>query len=283
MNLEQIYRLNAQIEELNGKISVLESQGTSSESQFGALGSKSSAGANPSVNEAWTQLAQMRMQLFNLRAKYSEKHPDVIKARKEIQQLEEKLSVAGEQNGKATGNTRDSELKRMTKQRDDIQKKIAEFTRRNQMAPLIQTEYHRLSADYDSVMKQYNDTRMKLSETKAVKEMDETQLGDRFIIIDQPVVSHKPENPKQTKIILAGLFLSIFCGLFTSILAENLDNSIKSAEQLKKITRLPILTVLPYVKTDEEKKAEAKSGMIMRIVEDLKNRASNISRKTKTG
>jgi hypothetical protein len=36
------------------------------------------------------------------------------------------------------------------------------------------------------------------------------------------------------------------------------------------------------VKTDEEKKAEAKSGMIMRIVEDLKTRASNSSRKTKT-
>ena len=122
---------------------------------------------------------------------------------------------------------------------------------------------------------------MKLAEAKAVKQTDDTQMGERFTIIDQPVVPQQPEKSLRMKIFLGGLFLSIFGGLFVSIIMENLDHSIKSAEQLQKITKLPILTVLPYVKTDEEKKAEA-SGMIMRSVEDLKNRASNMSRKTKT-
>lgn len=281
-NLEQIYKLNAQLEEVNGKISVLEDKGRGAEGQFGAVGTQGSTASNQPASDPWTHLAQLRMQLFNLRAKYSEKHPDVIKTRNEIQQLEGRLGVTGEQNEKTAANARESELKKYTKQRDEIQRKIGEFTRRNQMAPLLGTEYTRLSADYDNAAKQYNDARMKLAEAKGGRETDDTPIGERFTIIDQPVVPQQPEKSMRMKILLGGLFLSLFGGLFTSVIMENLDHSIKSAEQLQKITKLPILTVLPYVKTDEEKQAEAKSGMILRIVEGLRNRASKLSRKTKT-
>ena len=281
-NLEQIYKLNAQLEEVNGKIGVLEDKGRGADGQFGAIAPQGSSLGSQPASDPWTHLAQLRMQLFNLRAKYSEKHPDVIKTRNEIQQLEGKLGVTGEQSGKAAANAKELELKKYTKQRDEIQRKIAEFTRKNQMAPLLGTEYTRLSADYDGAMKQYNDARMKLAEAKAVKETDDNPIGERFTIIDQPVVPQQPEKSLRMKILFGGLLLSLFGGLFASIVTENLDHSIKSTEQLQKITKLPILTVLPYVKTDEEKKAEAKSGMIMRIVEDLKTRASNSSRKTKT-
>jgi succinoglycan biosynthesis transport protein ExoP len=279
-NLEQIYKLNAQLEEVNGKIGVLEDKGRGAEGQFGGLGTQGPTVGNQPASDPWTHLAQLRMQLINLRAKYSEKHPDVIKTRNEIQQLEVKLGVTGEQNEKTAVNARESELKRYTKQRDEIQRKIAEFTRRNQMAPLLGTEYTKLSADYDNAMKQYNDARMKLAETKVVKQTDDAQMGERFVIIDQPVVPQQPEKSLRMKILLAGLALSLFGGLFVSISIENLDHSIKSAEQLQKISKLPILTVLPYVKTEQEKNAEAKRGMIMKIVGDLKNRASNLIRKT---
>ena len=140
-NLEQIYKLNAQLEEVNGKIGVLEDKGRGAEGQFGALGNQGSSAGSQPASDPWTHLAQLRMQLFNLRAKYSEKHPDVIKTRNEIQQLEGKLGVTGEQNGKAAANAKELELKKYTKQRDEIQRKIAEFTRKNQMAPLLGTEY----------------------------------------------------------------------------------------------------------------------------------------------
>jgi uncharacterized protein involved in exopolysaccharide biosynthesis len=158
------------------------------------------------------------------------------------------------------------ELKKYTQQRDEMQRKINEFTRRNQIAPLLGTEYTRLSADYDNAMKQYNDAKMKLAEAKAVRETDDSFLGERFIIIDQPVVPQRPENPQQGKILLAGLFLAMFCGLFASIVAENLDHSIKTAEQLQKITKLPVLTVIPFIESEDEK-IETKKNQISKILE----------------
>ena len=275
LNLEQIYRLNAQLEEVNNKINALEDRVRSAEVPFGASSVQAPAGSGQPASDPWTRLAQLRMQLQNLRARYSEKHPDVIKTRSEIQHLEGMLGVSGGQGNKAASNARESELKKYVKQRDDIQRKIAELTRRNQMGPMIQTELNRLSADYDNMMKQYADARMKLSETKAMKEIDETLLGDRFIIIDQPIVPQKPDNPRHGKILLAGIFLSIFCGLFASILAENLDNSIKSAEHLQRITKVPVLTIVPLMKSDEEKAASGHKQMV-RMLEDLKRRARRV-------
>jgi capsular polysaccharide biosynthesis protein len=111
-------------------------------------------------------------------------------------------------------------------------------------------------------MKQYNDTRMKLADANVVKKMDETQMGERFYIIDQPVVPQKPDKPKPLKILLAGLFAAMFCGLFASILAENLDHSIKSAEHLRRITKMPVLTVVPLIR-DEEKPGKERVSAIL--------------------
>ena len=275
-NLEQTYRLNAQLEELNNKINLLESRSTSPAGAFGPLGAPGSAGANPSANDPWTHLTQLRMQLQNLRARYSEKHPDVIKTRNEIRQLEDSLGITGNRDGSAS-KPGDTELKRYVKQREEIQKKIAEFTRRNQMAPLLQTEYNRLNTDYDSAMKQYNDARMKLADANVVKKMDESQMGERFYIIDQPVVPQKPDKPKPLKILLAGFFMSIFCGLFASILTENLDHSIKSAEHLQRITKLPVLTIVPMIKGDEKPGKER----VSEILEGLRNKAVSLVSKGK--
>jgi polysaccharide chain length determinant protein (PEP-CTERM system associated) len=264
-NLDQVYKLTAQLEELNSKISVLEDKGKIPEGYLGAYSAQGSAGGSQPSNDLWTRLAQLKAQLFNLRTRYSEKHPDVIKVRNEIQQLETKLGDTAEQSGKATDNARNLELKKYTKQRDEIQRRINEFTRRNQIAPLLGTEYTRLSTDYDNAMKQYNDAKMKLAEAKAVKETDDSSLGERFIIIDQPVVPQKPENPQQGKILLAGLFLAMFFGLFASILAENFDHSIKTAEQLQKITKLPVLTVIPFIENDDGKN-ETKKNQISKIL-----------------
>lgn len=264
-NLEQIYKLNAQLDEINGKINLLESKGKGPEGTIGSYGTPASAGGGQPAADPWTRLDQLRTQLLNLRTRYSEKHPDVVKTRNEIRQLETMLGITTEQGGKAKENTRDQELKKYTKQRDDIQRKIAEFTRRNQMAPLLGTEYTRLSSDYEGAAKQYNEAKMKLAEAKAVRRADDSQLGERFIIIDHPVVPQNPENPKRGKLLLAGLFLALFGGFIASVIAENLDHSIKSPEELQKVTKLPVLTVIPFIATEEDK-SETKAQHFLKVL-----------------
>jgi len=110
----------------------------------------------------------------------------------------------------------------------------------------------------------------KLADAKAFRGIEEAQLGERFTIIDEPVVPQKPEKPKRIKILLAGFFMSIMGGLFASVIVENLDHSIRSVDQLQRVTKLPVLTILPYIKTEEEE-AQDKYRVFMKRVDDVKN------------
>jgi succinoglycan biosynthesis transport protein ExoP len=270
INLEQLFRLNTQLGEINAKIKLLEDR-IGSDGQISSVSSTNPSG-NQAVSDPWARLAQLRAQLESLQAKYSEKHPDVIKTKNEIQRLETRLGTLGNERSK----TSDSELNRYMQQKNEIERKIAELQRRNQMAPLIQSEHSKLSLEYDNAMKQHNDTMSKLAEAKLMKGIAETQVGERFTIIEEPSMPQSPEKPKQNKIILAGALLSIFCGFFVSVLMENIDHSIKSPEQLHKLTNLPVLTVFPVLKTEDELRAENEKFHVMKLMHDVKKKISII-------
>ena len=269
MNLEQIFRLNSQLGEINAKIKLLEDRAAGSGGQNSSVSSANPSGSQ-AVSDPWARLAQLRAQLESLQAKYSEKHPDVIKTKNEIQRLETRLGTMGNERSK----THDSELNRYVQQKNELERRIAELQRRNQMAPLLQSEHSKLTQEYDNAAKQYNDTMGKLAETKLMKGIADTQLGERFTIIEEPSLPRSPEKPKQNKIILAGVILSMFCGFFVSVLMENLDHSIKSPEQLNKLTNLPVLTVFPVLKTEDEKRAETVKFHIVKRMRDLKKKIS---------
>jgi uncharacterized protein involved in exopolysaccharide biosynthesis len=327
-NLEQIYRLNTQLDEVNAKIKQMEDMKAGSSGQH--LNSRTPAGVAFSSDQAATdpmvRLTQLRAQLVSLQSKYSDKHPDIRKTKAEIQRLESQLGVSDEGNKereleslkyrqvelkkkagpddaevkrlaeeiavvsrqideqkrnqrRASSASMDSELNRQLKKRDDLQIRINEYTRKSQMSTTVQSEYSKLAQESENVSRQYNDTLAKLTDAKVAKEIDDTQMGERFNIIEEPQVPTKPEKPNRLKIILGGLFLSFFAGLAASIFVENTDHSIKSAEQLQKVTKLPVLTVLPFTITDEERKARSEMSLISKILGDSRFETQNLLKK----
>jgi polysaccharide biosynthesis transport protein len=328
-NLEQIFRLNTQLDEVNAKIKQLEGMKAGASGQ--QLTSRTPAGAASSgdqaSNDPMVRLSQLRTQLLSLQSKYSDKHPDVRKTKAEIQRLENQLGVSDDLGSKerelenirnrqaelkknaapddaevkrlaeaisvlsrqideqkrnlrrASSTSVDNELSKQLKKREDLQIKINEYTRKSQMSTTVQNEYNKLAQEYDNGSKQYNDTLAKMTDAKVAKEIDDTQMGERFMVIEEPQVPTKPEKPNKLKMILGGVILSLFAGLAASIFSENSDHSIKSTEQLQKITKLPVLSVLPYVTTDEEKKASKERSVISKAFGDLKWGTSNLVKK----
>jgi polysaccharide biosynthesis transport protein len=327
-NLEQIYRLNTQLDEVNAKIKQLEDMKAGSSGQQQT--SRTSAGVavgDQATNDPMVRLSQLRAQLMSLQSRYSDKHPDVKKTRSEIQRLERQLGVSDDSGNKEREleilrnrqaelkktagpddaevkslaeeitvlsrqleeqkrNLRrtsltsvDNELNKQMKKRDDLQIRINEYNRKSQMSSMVQTEYSKLAQDSENASKQYNDTLAKLTDAKVAKEIDDTQMGERFIVIEGAQVPTNPEKPNKLKIMFGGIFLALCAGFFASVFMENMDHSIKSTEQLQKITKLPVLTVLPYVMNDEEKKAISEKSVISKVFGDLKRGTSKPVRK----
>jgi polysaccharide biosynthesis transport protein len=332
-NLEQIYRLNTQFEEVNAKIKNVEdlkSGAVAQAANFGMVPGGDLSGEK-AAGDPWVRLSQLRTHLSSLQTRYSDKHPDVRKTKSEILRLENQLGVSGltekekeleslkkrqaefkrnpgaddqeatglsdqiallsrqieeskKYQGKKSAKSPEEELNRLIQRRDDIQRRINELTRKTQMSSMVQMEYNKLIQEYESASKQCQETQAKLNDTNLAKEISEVQLGERFTVIEEPQVPIKPEKPNRLKVMLGGFFLALFSGLFFSMVMENLDHSIKSPEQLQKITKVPVLTILPYVMTDEERKILSGKSFISKVFDNLKRGASNLAgKKNKQG
>jgi polysaccharide chain length determinant protein (PEP-CTERM system associated) len=301
-NYEQINKLNTQIEELNQKIRVLEERKRNPDAAFASQMASDPAASAAAVTDPWTRMAQLRMQLVSMQSRYSDKHPEVIRTKSELRQLEARLGISNELNEKqkkleelkdqeadlkaskgpndpevkkiqgeiasldrelqkmkgtgAAVDPTERELKRLTQERAVLQKRLSEYQRKSQIAPLVQKEYSKIASEYDDALKQYNETMSKLAEVRLARGIDQTQLGERFTIIDEPQVPQKHDKPQGGRILLAGLLLSAFCGVVVSFTMENMDHSIKSVEKLQKMTQVPVLAVMPLIDNGEEKPKE---------------------------
>jgi len=319
-NLEQINRLNTQLEEVNNRIRILEETKSGSSGATVGVDSRveiANQGAQR-TNDPWSRLIQLRAQLVSLKSRYSDRHPDVMKTRREIQRLEKQMGISSENAEKENQleelknqyadlqltlgsdhpdtvrlserisaltseleedkkrvqrsgvKTVEGELQSYKRKRDEIKIKIDVLTRQSQMGPMVQREYNQLVQEYDNVMRQYNETMNRLTEAKVTKEIDDTQLGERFTVIEEPRVPQTAEKPKRKKIIFGGFLLALFGGFCAAIFTERMDQSIKSVDQLQKITNLPVLTVVYRIKTDEEEEAARKGDIFQRISGELK-------------
>jgi len=314
-NYEQMNRINTQLDDLNQKIRNLEERKRNPDAAF-ANQAAPAPGASLSA-DPWTRLSQLRVQLANLQTRYSDKHPDVIKTKSEIRQIEARLGISSEQDekrkrleelksqqaelkatlgpghpevvqlqeeiaaltrdlqkaksGGTAADPTERELKRLTQERAELQKRLGEYQRKSQMAPLVQKEYSRIASEHDAALKQYNETMSKLSEVRLARGIDQTQLGERFTIIDEPQVPQKHDKPKRSRILLAGLLLSFIFGVFSSIVVERFDHSIKTVEELQKLTKKPVLIVFPVIKTKDDMAVENGRKKMTAILDSLKN------------
>ncbi len=95
----------------------------------------------------------------------------------------------------------------------------------------------------------------RLAQAKAAQALEETQRSERFTIIEPAHRPSKPFKPDRRAIIMVAFVLACGAGAGFAGIRESLDNSIKTQEQLVALSGLPVLSILPLVKTEKQRKA----------------------------
>ena len=323
-NNQQISRLTTTLDQIDASVRILQDRRVYLQGQLASLDPGTPLGSDSASVNPRIRLQRLRKELVNLRTKYSEKHPDVIRTKRQIAELESKIAGSDDYNQKSKrlaemkskqAHLRDSlgpdhpevvtlseeikmisqelsnkkvetvslnmsdsefenpaystlktqlataeiEIKTLNDQKVETRRRIDSYLRKNERASIVEPEYRKLLQDYENTQKKYNEMANKLMEAKVAKGVEETQQIEQFTIIEQAQVPEKPEKPKRGIIILVGLFLSMASGIFASIIRENFDHSIKSVDELQKLTKVPVLSVLPYILNEEEERMKNKS------------------------
>lgn len=210
------------------------------------------------------KLTQLQAELAQKQGKYSDQHPDVKKLKNEIARLEKQPEtpapakrVTNPENPAyitlaAQAEAAAHEIASLRRQRATLKEKVQMYHRRLEETPKLEQEYLALQRDYTNSQAKYQEVLNKILEARIAEGMEEHQKGEKFILIDPASYPEEPIKPKRWLIILAGLILSLGSGLGAVALIENLDYSVKTADELSHLTGSPVLGAISRIQTRED-------------------------------
>jgi polysaccharide chain length determinant protein (PEP-CTERM system associated) len=214
----------------------------------------------------------LKNQLAALEAKYTKKHPDVIRLKKMIEKLKaEEAKIGSKKAGPDSGTevekpvltAADQALKRQSQDIElEIQNVKAEIGKVNSQVKWYQTKVEEtpkreqellsLRRDYENLKELYNSLLNRKLEAEISVSMEKKQKGEQFRIIDPAKTPVRPAKPDIRKIILLTLVLGLALGGGIAYLKEYMDTSYKTPDEAEKELNIPILISMPIRYTDTE-------------------------------
>jgi polysaccharide chain length determinant protein (PEP-CTERM system associated) len=203
----------------------------------------------------------MQSHLDQLLLRFTDSHPDVIEARRSLEDLKarQKIEIDAVRRGDqaaiaATGLAANPvyqgmrlqlsqvnvEVAAARQQVADQEAKIAEQRKMINTAPQVEAEFERLDRDYTVMRAQYQALVERLSRAALSDKADATGVV-RFEVVDPPTDDSEPVFPNRVRLILAVLAGGLGVGLGLAYLLHQLRPVFTSSRQLTEMTQLPVL------------------------------------------
>lgn len=137
------------------------------------------------------------------------------------------------------------EIEAIKERESNLRKQIQIFEQRVEDTPAREQELATLLRDYESTRKNYGALLDKKLNAKISENLEKKQKGEQFRILDPANLPEKPFKPDRLKIGLAGLVLGLGGGIALAFIREQLDSSIRKAEEVERIIAVPVLVSIP--------------------------------------
>jgi len=222
-------------------------------------------------NREPTSIEQMKAQLESLLSRYTERHPDVIRLKARIKEMEAQQQSAADDSQTADGsgnrlqpstlppeyrtqrNEITGEISRLKQDVEETQKQIQLYKQRVENTPKREQELLSLKRDYQNIQTTYDSLLSRKLEAEIAVNMERKQKGEQFRVLDIARLPEKPAKPDMKKlfIIVVGAGLAIGGGII--FLLEYLDNSFKRPEDIESQLELAVLCTVPKIISKKEK------------------------------
>ncbi|HEY2989023.1 MAG TPA: GNVR domain-containing protein [Candidatus Binatia bacterium] len=209
-------------------------------------------------------LAKLKRELSEMRSRLTDKHPDVIRAQAEITAIESGASdakFAVKSKGEATSDPTiqrirndlrevDAEIANLKREGRSLQENFDNYQKKLESAresPDVVRDYETTKEVYASLMKRY-------VEAQQAENVEQTQKGEKFRILDPALPPGSPAAPNRSLIKLMGFLLSFGLAAVAVMLAEQLDTSFHTADSLRTFTKIPVLVRIRRIITDKDRR-----------------------------
>jgi len=189
---------------------------------------------NGTIESLLNQIQKRMAEYAVLSVNYTEKHPGVVKLKRELAFLKRSLIEALESN-----------LKTLKKQKERLLREIAQQEQRLKDVPKQEQQLEQLTRHFMVNEKIYSYLLEKRAETAILA--SSTISNTR--VIEKAVVPSSPVRPKRVWILFAGLLIGMIVGVLQALLRHYFDNTLKKSEDIEKISSATLYGTLPQIRS----------------------------------
>jgi uncharacterized protein involved in exopolysaccharide biosynthesis len=218
-------------------------------------------------NERRRELQDAQTELAAARQRYAPNHPDVRRLERRVATLSDPAIARVGVNTQTSSEIPDNpayiqvqaQLEATRAQRTALQRKRAELTARVATlegrlaaAPGVEKDYTSLLRELEGTQAKYSEVRQKQMEAQLAQSLEAGRKGERFSLIEPPVVPDGPSSPNRKLIFMLGLVLALAVAGGVGYLLETLDGSIRGRGDILTLLAVPPLAVIPWFESAEQ-------------------------------
>jgi len=223
-----------------------------------------------SGGETEQSLDQLKTRLASLEARYTERHPDVIRLKGRILDLESKEkgdSKKGQKVSEGRGITQaerdlvnqlreiELQIKTLKAEATQLNSQMKRYQTQVENTPKREQELMSLNRNYKNIRETYNSLLSRKLEAELAVSMERKQKGEQFRILDPARTPIRPFKPDMRRILLMTVALGLGLGCGLAYLKEMMDTSYNTPEEVEEELQLPVLVSMPIRYTQKELKS----------------------------
>ena len=221
-----------------------------------------------------TQRETLARLLEQLRTKYTENHPDVIRVKKNLADLQDKqddvviiedtkgakkeVKVAGKEVYDIKKDARyrelnnqlaltDLEIARLKEDERSVLSQISKYRARIEQTPAREQDMAALMREHQNMKETYERLLQKSQSAQQAENLEKRQKGEQFRIIDPARTPEKPFSPDVPKVLLIGLLAGLGGGFGLAFLREQMDRSFHDSGDVEIALGLKVLATIPRI------------------------------------
>ena len=294
-NLQILGGLHAELQTQQDSLSRAKQQNTYLESLLSQYHTLGQSGARPGdtvpggLAAIDRELDRLKAQLADLSSHYTDKHPDVRKTKEQIaktEKMREKFvadannsansheSGAADRSEPKTAALLETESQLKANRAEianhemairDLQGKVDQYQGRLNMAPVMEQQFADITRDYEQSKADYDSLLAKKNQSEMATNLEKTQQGEHFRMLDPPSLPTKPYKPNRLQLCAVGLVVGLIFGGGAAFGREKMGGKIYTERELKKLVPFEVVAEIPTIETAEEQVAHRRGNWMVAV------------------
>jgi hypothetical protein len=146
------------------------------------------------------------------------------------------------------------DAKTTTDEIQGLRAQIATYERRIENTPRSEQELALITRDYETTRELFRSLLGKRGEAEIAADLEQRQKGEHFRMIDPARLPDRTAGPNRFRLLVIGLVLAVGAAGIAVVLAEHVDTSYRTADEVRGNEPVPVLSTISKIVTERDRR-----------------------------